>query len=197
MERLVRDGGVAVVGHVGLTPQSVGLAGGVYRARGRTAREAKEILDDARRLQDAGAFAVVLECVPANVAAAVTDELEIPTIGIGAGPRCDGQVLVYHDLLGMNSTPTTNERRGVPSFVKTYADLGDVIQRGLRDYRREVEEGVFPGEDGRYSPYRMTEEEETIFDEITGRSRTARTTRLYEEVEDETDDEPTTTLYGK
>ena len=96
------------MGHVGLTPQAISVIGG-FRAQGRTAIRAREVLDDALRLQDAGCFSIVLECVPANVAAAVTETLEIPTIGIGAGGDTSGQVLVFHDMLGMTSHPQHNQ----------------------------------------------------------------------------------------
>lgn len=102
--RKIVDGGIAVMGHIGLTPQAISVIGG-FRAQGRTAIRARELLDDALRLQDAGVFGVVLECVPTNVAAAITETLEIPTIGIGAGGETSGQVLVFHDMLGMTSHP--------------------------------------------------------------------------------------------
>merc|ERR1712194_175281 len=120
---------------------------------GRTAVRARQLLDDALRLQDAGCFSVVLECVPGNVAAAITRELEIPTIGIGAGGGTSGQVLVFHDLLGMLSHPHHEEF--VPKFCKKYASVGMHINDGLAQFKKEVEEGVFPGED--YSPYTMSE----------------------------------------
>lgn len=121
------NGGVAVLGHVGLTPQAISVIGG-FRAQGRTAVKARALLDDALRLQDAGAFGVVLECVPALVATAITDALEIPTIGIGAGPGTNGQVLVYHDMLGMTSHP--HHQEFVPKFCKQYASLGKQIIQG-------------------------------------------------------------------
>ena len=124
------DGGVAVLGHVGLTPQAISVIGG-FRAQGRTAVKARALLDDALRLQDAGAFGVVLECVPAPVATAITDALEIPTIGIGAGPGTNGQVLVYHDMLGMTSHP--HHQEFVPKFCKQYASLGRQIIQGKID----------------------------------------------------------------
>ena len=152
---------VAVLGHVGLTPQAISVLGG-FRAQGRTAARARSLLDEALRLQDAGAFAVVLECIPANVAAAITNELEIPTIGIGAGGGTSGQVLVFHDLLGMLSHPHHEEF--VPKFCKKYASVGLHINDGLAQFRKEVEDGVFPGNE--YSQYAMSEEEETIFDQL-------------------------------
>jgi len=159
--RRIVDGGVAVMGHVGLTPQAISVIGG-FRAQGRTAVRARELLDDALRLQDAGCFAVVLECIPANVASAITDTLEIPTIGIGAGGGTSGQVLVFHDMLGMLSHP--QHEQWVPRFCKNYAQVGHAIQDGLKEFKDDVESGVFPGED--YSPYTMTEEEKAIFEKL-------------------------------
>jgi len=162
VHKITHEGGIAVMGHVGLTPQAISVIGG-FRAQGRTAIRAREILDEALRLQEAGAFALVLECVPANVAKAITDTLEIPTIGIGAGAGCDGQVLVYHDMLGMSSHP--HHEQFVPKFCKKYANIGNVIQDGLDAFKREVEDGNFPGE-GQYSPYHMSEKEHKLFEEM-------------------------------
>ena len=183
---------VAVLGHVGLTPQAISVLGG-FRAQGRTAARARSLLDEALRLQDAGAFAVVLECIPANVATAITNELEIPTIGIGAGGGTSGQVLVFHDLLGMLSHPHHEEF--VPKFCKKYASVGLHINDGLAQFKKEVEEGMFPGNE--YSPYSMSEEEETIFDQLMsndvekGRDEVALST----ETKDEEDSEQLS-LYG-
>ena len=152
---------VAVLGHIGLTPQAISVIGG-FRAQGRTAARARSLLDEALRLQDAGAFAIVLECIPANVATAITEALEIPTIGIGAGGGTSGQVLVFHDLLGMLSHPHHEEF--VPRFCKKYASVGLHINDGLARFKKEVEEGVFPGEE--YSPYVMSDEEKANFDEL-------------------------------
>jgi 3-methyl-2-oxobutanoate hydroxymethyltransferase len=138
----ILDAGIPVVGHVGLTPQSASLSGS-YKARGRTAAEARRIFDEARALERAGCFAVVLEAIPAPVAARITDVLKIPTIGIGAGPACDGQVLVWHDLLGL----TTGH---VPRFVKQYADLKGTILEALQTYVGEVRGASFPGESHTY-----------------------------------------------
>lgn len=132
----ILDAGIPVMGHVGLTPQSASLAGS-YKARGRTAAEARRIFDEARALERAGCFAVVLEAIPAQVAARITEALKIPTIGIGAGPSCDGQVLVWHDLLGL----TTGH---VPRFVKRYADLGTTILDALQGYVADVKASTFP-----------------------------------------------------
>lgn len=160
---------VAVLGHVGLTPQAISVIGG-FRAQGRTAVKARSLLDDALRLQDAGAFAVVLECIPANVATAITQALEIPTIGIGAGGGTSGQVLVFHDLLGMSSHPHHEEF--VPKFCKQYSRVGVDINNGLAQFKEEVEGGVFPGE--KYSPYVMSEEETSIFDDLLERDAEKR-----------------------
>ena len=136
------DAGIPVMGHVGLTPQSAKLAGS-YRARGRTAAEARRIFDEARALERAGCFAVVLEAIPAPVAARITETLAIPTIGIGAGAACDGQVLVWHDLLGL----TTGH---VARFVKKYSDLSTVILDALQAYVADVKTGAFPDESRSY-----------------------------------------------
>jgi 3-methyl-2-oxobutanoate hydroxymethyltransferase len=146
------------MGHVGLTPQAISVLGG-FRAQGRTAIKARGLVDDALALQDAGAFAVVVECVPAPVAKAITEALEIPTIGIGAGPHTSGQVLVYHDMLGMTSHP--HHEAFVPRFCKKYAQLGDAIRSGLEAFKQDVEAGSFPSD--AYSPYKMPKEEEEAF----------------------------------
>jgi 3-methyl-2-oxobutanoate hydroxymethyltransferase len=129
--------GIPVMGHLGLTPQSVNQLGG-YRVQGRPDEQAHRILNDAKDLEAAGAFALVLEAVPARLAAEITKALEIPTIGIGAGPHCDGQVLVFHDFLGL----TTGR---APRFVKRYAALGEEITAAAAAFAREVAEGVYPG----------------------------------------------------
>ncbi len=131
------------MGHIGLTPQSAIKLGG-FRAQGRTADAAVALFDDALALQDAGCFAIVLEAVPAPVAARITEALEIPTIGIGAGAGCDGQVLVWHDLLGMYDGPA-------PRFVKRYARLADEIGDRARSYIADVRTGAFPAEQHTYS----------------------------------------------
>lgn len=134
--------GIPVMGHIGLTPQSLSKLGG-YRVQGKTAEGAYELLQDALFLQDAGCFAVVLEAIPAPLAALITARLSIPTIGIGAGRECDGQVLVYHDLLGL-----FEGRR--PRFVKQYADAGKIIYAALTAYRDDVQTGRFPEEQHTY-----------------------------------------------
>lgn len=128
--------GIPVTGHLGLTPQSVHQMGG-YRVQAKTASAAEQLLTDARCLQETGAFALVLECIPAALAKQVTAALHIPTIGIGAGPDCDGQVLVTHDLLGLSTGFT-------PKFVKRYANLQQDIGQALASYRDEVQQKKFP-----------------------------------------------------
>lgn len=136
------DAGIPVMGHIGLTPQSVSKLGG-YRVQGRTARAAMTLLDDALALQAAGCFAVVLEAVPAPVAEAITARLRVATIGIGAGAGCNGQVLVYHDMLGMFD-------RFTPRFVKQYANLNEQILMALSSFRKDVAMGQFPDADHVY-----------------------------------------------
>ena len=135
--------GIPVMGHVGLTPQSATMLGG-FRAQGRTAAKAKELLEDARTLERAGCFAVVLEAVPAPVAARITENLTVPTLGIGSGRDCDGQVLVYHDLLGFYPGKS-------PRFVKRYAELAPVIEDALERFAADIRSGAFPGEEHTYS----------------------------------------------
>jgi len=162
-------GGVAVMGHIGLTPQAISVIGG-FRAQGRTATRAHALLDDALRLQDAGAFSIVLECVPPNVAHAITEALEIPTIGIGAGNKTNGQVLVYHDMLGMSSHPHHEEF--MPKFCKRYAQVGHAITEGLDEFKKEVMDGTFP--DDEYSPYVMSDAEKEVFDKLLAKNATER-----------------------
>lgn len=140
--RAIIDAGIPVMGHVGLTPQSVTKLGG-YRAQGRTAESAQLLVADALALQEAGCFAVVLEAVPAPVAARITGELEVPTIGIGAGADCDGQVLVWHDLLGLSAGH-------VPRFVKQYERIGEAISSALRAYSADVRARTFPTREHTY-----------------------------------------------
>ncbi len=135
--------GIPVMGHVGLTPQSATMLGG-FKAQGRTAAKATEVLDDALALEAAGCFAVVLECVPAPVAARITRRLSVPTIGIGSGRGCDGQVLVFHDLLGLYQGRP-------PRFVRQYAQLASVIADALERYAADVRSGAFPGEEHTYA----------------------------------------------
>jgi 3-methyl-2-oxobutanoate hydroxymethyltransferase len=145
--------GIPVMGHVGLTPQSATMLGG-FKAQGRTAAKARRLLTEARELEAAGCFAVVLEAVPAEVARRVSDTLHVPTIGIGAGPDCDGQVLVWHDLLGLSD-------RTPARFVKRYADIGSQIQRALEAYAEDVRSGDFPGAEHTYT---IPEDELALFD---------------------------------
>jgi 3-methyl-2-oxobutanoate hydroxymethyltransferase len=135
--------GVPVMGHVGLTPQSATMLGG-FKAQGRTAEKAERLYEDALALEAAGCFAIVLEAVPAAVAAHVTEALQVPTIGIGAGADCDGQVLVWHDLLGLYEGKA-------PRFVKRYADLATEAKRALEAYVEDVREGRFPEEQHTYA----------------------------------------------
>ena len=181
------------MGHIGLTPQAISVIGG-FRAQGRTAVRARELIDEALRLQDAGCFSVVLECIPANVAAAITETLEIPTIGIGAGPFTSGQVLVFHDMLGMLSHP--HHQQFVPKFCKKYAQVGHAIQEGLSQFKSEVESGVFPGKD--YSPYVMSDGEKENFNVLLESDAEER--RLKHDVAakklSEADEYETLKLYG-
>ncbi len=134
--RFIVDAGIPVMGHIGLTPQSINQLGG-YKVQGKTPAAAVRLINDAEALEQAGAYAVVLECVPAELARTITERLSIPTIGIGAGPHCDGQVQVFHDLLGLFDA-------FVPKHAKRYADLGSQITEAVRSYASEVREGRFP-----------------------------------------------------
>ncbi|MEL6188639.1 MAG: 3-methyl-2-oxobutanoate hydroxymethyltransferase [Myxococcota bacterium] len=138
VEKMVRAG-IPVMGHLGLTPQSVHAMGG-FKIQGKNAADAERIVDDARALEAAGAYALVLEGVPVELSRVITQALDIPTIGIGAGVECDGQVLVIQDLLGM-------DLGFAPKFVKRFARLGETIPAAIRAYRDEVREGIFPGEE--------------------------------------------------
>src|SRR5215217_3876884 len=141
--RAIIDAGIPVMGHIGLTPQAATMLGG-FRTQGRTAPHARELYDTARALQSAGCFAVVLEAMPAVVGAAITRALSIPTIGIGAGAGCDGQVLVWHDLLGLTPGPPLR-------FVKRYADADALLRRAAQDFVDEVHSGAFPAEEHGWS----------------------------------------------
>jgi len=133
---------IPVMGHVGLTPQSVNALGG-YRVQGKTVDSAEQLLRDARAVEAAGAFAVVLEAVPRELATQITRELRIPTIGIGAGPDCDGQILVVYDLLGLTFEQT-------PKFARKYANVGEIISRAVREYAADVRSGNFPTDNESY-----------------------------------------------
>jgi 3-methyl-2-oxobutanoate hydroxymethyltransferase len=135
--------GIPVMGHLGLTPQSATMLGG-FRAQGKTAEKARRLLDDAVALEEAGCFALVLEAVPAPVAARITERLAIPTIGIGSGAECAGQVLVFHDLLGLYDGDS-------PRFTKRYAEIGAEIQGALERFATDVRSGAFPGEEHTYA----------------------------------------------
>jgi 3-methyl-2-oxobutanoate hydroxymethyltransferase len=152
--RALTDAGIPVMGHLGLTPQTATMLGG-FKAQGRTATKAVQLYEDALALQAAGCFSIVLEAVPSPVAERITEALDIPTIGIGAGPDCDGQVLVWHDLLGLYEGHA-------PRFVKQYADLAPTIGAAVEQYATEVRDGTFPEEKHTYS---MTEEELALFEE--------------------------------
>ncbi len=151
--RAIVESGIPVMGHIGLTPQSVTALGG-YKAQGRTAAKAKRLLADALALQEAGCYSIVLEAVPTPVAARITEALTIPTIGIGAGPHCDGQVLVYHDLLGLTEGHTAR-------FVKRYADLATVIREALAAFVADIRSGAYPEERHTYG---MPADELAIFE---------------------------------
>lgn len=149
MVRAIRDAEIPVMGHLGLTPQSVHVMGG-YRVQGKDELSAERVLADALALEDAGVFAIVLEAVPADLAARVTERLEIPTIGIGAGPACDGQVLVWHDLLGITDG-------AAPRFVRRYADVGRQVEDALTRFAADVRAGAFPTDEESYHGARATQ----------------------------------------
>ncbi|MDE5879561.1 MAG: 3-methyl-2-oxobutanoate hydroxymethyltransferase, partial [Desulfovibrio sp.] len=142
---------IPVMGHLGLTPQSVNALGG-YKVQGKSLGAAQKLLDDARAVQEAGAFALVLECVPAALAARITSELEIPTIGIGAGPDCDGQVLVWQDMLGMFD-------RVAPKFVRRFGEVGEAMRTAFAGYAEAVRDGSFPAAEHCYS---LEDEDEVL-----------------------------------
>ncbi|HEX2196005.1 MAG TPA: 3-methyl-2-oxobutanoate hydroxymethyltransferase [Actinomycetota bacterium] len=142
VERLV-EAGIPVMGHLGLTPQSVNQLGG-YKVQGRTEEAHHKLVEDAKSLEAAGVFSLVLEAVPETLAAEVTASLEVPTIGIGAGRACDAQVLVWHDFLGITEGH-------LPRFVKRYAELGEEIKRAAREFATDVAEGRYPGPEHVYS----------------------------------------------
>ena len=142
VEALVRAD-VPTMGHIGLLPQAIHPRGG-YRIQGRNAEEARELLEDALALQEAGAFAIVLEGVPAPVARAISERLEVPTVGIGAGAGCDGQILVLHDVIGLSFTPP-------PKFVRRYANVADVIRKALGEFLGDIRSGDFPSHSEEYT----------------------------------------------
>ena len=130
---------IPVMAHIGLTPQAIHRMGG-YKVQGKTEEAAQRLMDDAKILEDAGAFSMILEAIPAELAGRITEELSIPTIGIGAGPLCDGQILVLHDVLGLFE-------RFVPRFVKRYANLKEDALSVIKQYKKEVDEGIFPSKE--------------------------------------------------
>lgn len=141
--KAITDAGIPVMGHLGLTPQSINAFGG-HKVQGKTESAAKKILEDAKAVEEAGAFGIVLECVPAKLAELVTKNVSIPTIGIGAGNVCDGQVLVYQDMLGMFSDFT-------PKFVRKFANVGEVMTAAFKEYIQAVGDGTFPGKEHEYT----------------------------------------------
>ena len=140
--RAIVKAGIPVMGHIGLTPQSINVFGG-FKVQGKSEEAARALLADAKAVEEAGAFAVVIEAVPAALAQMITDTVSIPTIGIGAGAGCDGQILVYQDMLGMFSDFT-------PKFVKRYANVGEVMREAFANYAAEVASGAFPTEEHTY-----------------------------------------------
>ena len=147
VEALTQNG-IPVLGHIGLTPQSVNMLGG-YKVQGRSREAAEQLIVDAQVLAESGVFAIVLECVPPDIAAEVTAASPVPVIGIGAGPVCDGQVLVMHDLLGLSENPP-------PKFVKPYAALADTMRNAFRAYADDVRGGLFPAAEHCYAPSGQT-----------------------------------------
>ncbi|MDD6644594.1 MAG: 3-methyl-2-oxobutanoate hydroxymethyltransferase [Oscillospiraceae bacterium] len=141
--RKITSAGIPVMAHIGMTPQSVNAFGG-FKVQGKDIENAKKIVEDALAVEKAGAFAVVIECVPADLAEYITSKLTIPTIGIGAGKGTDGQVLVYQDMLGMFSDY-------VPKFVKHYAKVGEIMQNAFEEYDTEVRNGAFPSEEHNFA----------------------------------------------
>lgn len=137
--RAITDAGIPVMGHLGMTPQSVNAFGG-FKVQGKTEETARKIIEDAKTIEKAGAFSMVLECVPSRLAKLVTDAVSVPTIGIGAGADCDGQVLVYQDMLGMFPDFT-------PKFVRKFANVGEVMKTAFGEYIKEVKAGNFPSEE--------------------------------------------------
>jgi len=147
--KAIVDAGIPVMGHIGLTPQTISKLGG-FKVQGKGAQEAEKLLKSALALQEAGIFSIVLECVPEEVGRLVTEKLSIPTIGIGGGRYCDGQVLVFHDTLGLFE-------KFLPKFVKRYRNLGEEIVKALEEYKQEVKEEKFPGSEHVFGG--VTEEE--------------------------------------
>ncbi len=137
--RAMTKADIPVMAHIGLTPQSIHRIGG-YKVQGRTEEAATRLIEEAHIAEDAGAFSIILEAVPMGLAKRITEEISIPTIGIGAGPYCDGQVLVLHDVIGLFE-------RFLPKFAKRYVNIRDVVLKGIKKYKQEVEKEIFPSED--------------------------------------------------
>lgn len=150
--RAIVAAGIPVMGHIGLTPQAASQLGG-YRSQGRDAETALRLLEDAEALQEAGAFAILLEAMPAEVGGRITEHLRIPVLSIGAGPHCDGQLLIVHDILGLFEAFT-------PRFVKRYAEVGKVMEEAFRSYLADVKDGTFPAAEHQYP---LPEEERIRF----------------------------------
>jgi 3-methyl-2-oxobutanoate hydroxymethyltransferase len=158
--RALTSAGIPVMGHIGLTPQTATMLGG-FKAQGRSAEKAVRLYEDALALEAAGCFSIVLEAVPAPVAERITDALVVPTIGIGAGAGCNGQVLVWHDLLGLYDGTA-------PRFVKQYAELAPTIREAVSRYAAEVRDGAFPEPKHTYA---ITDDELALFDEAVAEVR--------------------------
>jgi 3-methyl-2-oxobutanoate hydroxymethyltransferase len=156
----LRDAEIPVMGHIGLTPQSVNRFGG-FKVQGKSLSAIEQLMRDAIALEGAGVFAVVLEGIPREVAAMITAQLSVPTIGIGAGPDCDGQVLVLHDLVGLTFSPPAK-------FVRKYADVRGVIAGAIREFKQDVETGAYPGED---ESYHLPREVAESLESVTARRR--------------------------
>ena len=137
--KAIVNASIPVVGHIGLTPQSINAFGG-FKVQGKSEESARKIIEDAKIIEEAGAFMLVMECVPERLAKIITESVNIPTIGIGAGKYCDGQVLVYQDMLGMFTD-------FVPKFVKKYADVGEIMKNAFSEYIKELKSGAFPAEE--------------------------------------------------
>lgn len=161
--RRMQDAEIPVVGHIGLTPQSVHVMGG-YKVQGKTLRAIEQLMRDAESLDDAGVAFLVLEGIPREVAAMITDEVRTPTIGIGAGPDCDGQVLVFHDLLNLTFAPPAK-------FVRRYADVASVITDAVESFARDVKEGGYPNDQ---ESYHLPKETQAALETIAARKRAMR-----------------------
>ena len=149
--KAITDAGIPVMAHLGLTPQSINAFGG-FKVQGKNEAAARKLIDDAKAVEEAGAFALVLECVPAKLAKIISEQLTIPTIGIGAGAGCDGQILVYQDMLGMFSDYT-------PKFVKRFSEVGSVMKEAFANYIKEVQAETYPAEEHTFK----------IYDEVLGK----------------------------